>query len=156
MIKVLFVCLGNICRSPAAEGVFKKMVKDLGQSENFIVDSAGTGGWHVGELPDERMRNHSAKRGVVLDSRARQFDGQNDFQKFDYIIGMDDSNIENILSFNVSKELESKVYKMTDFRQNLGFTKVPDPYYGGEDGFEEVLDILDDSLKGFLKHIQNK
>jgi len=154
MVKVLFVCLGNICRSPAAEGVMKKLVKDSGLDDEILVDSAGTGGWHIGELPDERMRKHALKRNITLDSKARQFDSEKDFQNFDYIIGMDDSNMKNILSFEISKNCKDKIFKMTDFKQRLQWDTVPDPYYGGEDGFEQVLDIVEDASRGLLKHIR--
>ena len=148
-VKILFVCLGNICRSPAAEGIMKKLTEGL----PVEVDSAGTAGYHIGDLPDARMRSHARTRGYILDSRARQFDETNDFEKFDYIITMDKSNLRDIQSLDRHRKYRNKVSLMTDYAQTLHVSEVPDPYYGGPDGFEHVLDILEDACNGLLKNI---
>lgn len=117
MYRVLFVCLGNICRSPAGEGIFKKLVKEQGLHHNIIVDSAGTSGYHNGELPDPRMRQHGARRGYKFDSLSRKFTSK-DFDQFDIIIAMDDSNYHNIKRLSPNLEADEKVYRMTDFSKN--------------------------------------
>ncbi len=154
MLKVLFVCMGNICRSPAAEGIFKKIIKDAHLNHKIEVDSAGTIDYHEGEMPDARMRNHAANRGYVLDSRARQFNPKKDFDKFDYIITMDDDNYAEIIRSDYNKIYRNKIFKMTDFSTDKNFKEVPDPYNGNANGFENVLDILEDSTGNFLNKIR--
>lgn len=152
--KILFICLGNICRSPAAEGVMKKMATERGAASRFRIDSAGIGGWHVGQLPDERMRRHAKQRGYFLDSRARQFD-DNDFRVFDYIIVMDDDNYRELLSRASTDEERKKVVRMADyFMKFKGKKSVPDPYYGGDEDFEWALDLIEDGCNGLLAMIQ--
>ncbi|MDP2364690.1 MAG: low molecular weight protein-tyrosine-phosphatase, partial [Ignavibacteria bacterium] len=131
MIKVLFVCMGNICRSPAAEGIFKKMVKDSNLEGKIEVDSAGTIDYHAGELPDARMRKHANQRGYNLDSLARQFNPKNDFDEFDYIITMDDDNYDDIVNQDQNKIYVNKILKITNFCSDKSVKEVPDPYYGG-------------------------
>ncbi len=153
-ISVLFVCLGNICRSPAAEAIFIDLIKKKGLSENFIVDSAGTGSWHIGKKADARMRISAEKRGLNLVSTARQINTQ-DFEKFNYILAMDNSNFENINDLknkNSSSDFAS-IQNIQDFRSVFKDLEVPDPYYGGDEGFDHVLDILEDSVRGFLESI---
>ncbi len=147
---ILFVCLGNICRSPAAEGVMKK----LAEGYPVTIDSAGTAGYHIGDLPDSRMRSHARKRGYDLTSNARQFDPMVDFEKFDYIIAMDKSNLYDLKMMDRNKKYQHKLSLMTDYAQTMDVYEVPDPYYGGSEGFEHVLDILEDSCKGLLKKLQ--
>jgi protein-tyrosine phosphatase len=155
-IRILFVCLGNICRSPAAEGIMKKFV-DKNELQDIIeVDSAGTSGWHEGDLPDERMRVHGDARGYDFSSKARKF-RKSDFDLFDYIIVMDDSNYNNVKSLANSNEQVKKIKMMTDFLvQNPHHNYIPDPYYGGSSGFELVLDLLEDASEGFLQAIKKK
>lgn len=150
--KLLFVCLGNICRSPAAEGIMKKKVKEAGL-ENFIeVDSAGITGYHEGELPDQRMRTYAARRGYQLISRSRPVK-YNDFFEFDLIIGMDDSNIRHLMQKAPNPESQQKIHRMTDYCKKYANDHIPDPYYGGANGFELVLDLLEDSCDGLLEII---
>lgn len=151
--KVLFVCLGNICRSPAAEGIFKKMVKDQGLSNQITVDSAGTAGYHNGELPDPRMRQHGARRGYDFDSYSRMFI-EEDYDRFDIILAMDDNNYRNILRLSPDVESQKKVYRMVDFSQQYSHDHVPDPYYSGAEGFELVLNLLEDACAGLLDKIK--
>lgn len=151
--KVLFVCLGNICRSPAAEGIFKTKVKEQGLSDKITVDSAGTSGYHIEELPDLRMRKHATRRGYTLDSLSRKFT-VNDFDNFDLILVMDDNNHRDVMRLAPDLESEKKVYRMMDFSQDFVYDHVPDPYYSGADGFELVLDLLEDSCDGLLNKIK--
>lgn len=152
-MKVLFVCLGNICRSPAAEGVMNALLVNEGLSDKYFVDSAGTSGFHEGHLVDDRMREAAKKRGISLLSRSRKFI-KNDFKEFDYIIAMDNSNYKNILKLDNNGEYEKKVLKMCDFNSKFSESEVPDPYYDGEEMFDHVLNILEDSTKGFLNFLE--
>ena len=153
-ISVLFVCLGNICRSPAAEALFIKKIKERGIEDGFLVDSAGTGSWHVGKKADSRMRLAAKHRKLNITSKARQI-SKNDFQKFNYILTMDDSNYQNVIGLK-NRELYSdlcKIRKIQEFANSFHEKEVPDPYFGGEEGFDYVLDILTDSTCGFLDYI---
>ena len=153
-ISVLFVCLGNICRSPAAEAIFLNLINAKGISNQFTVDSAGTGSWHVGKKSDSRMRLAAKQRSINITSTARQIK-EDDFLKFNYILVMDNSNFENVI--NLKKRVRgsdfAKVLKIQDFASIFTEKEVPDPYFGGEDGFENVLDILEDSVSCFLNNI---
>jgi protein-tyrosine phosphatase len=148
--KILFVCLGNICRSPAAEGVMKDLAKGL----PIEIQSAGTAGYHIGELPDSRMRSHALKRGYNLISHAQQFDPSKHFEQFDHIIAMDGNNLSDLRSMDRSKKYHHKLSLMTDYSQTMDVDEVPDPYYGGPAGFEHVLDILEDACAGLLKKLK--
>ena len=152
MKSILFVCMGNICRSPSAEAVMKYLVEKEGLNDKIFIDSAGTIGYHEGEEADARMKKHAAKRGYDLTSIARQFRLE-DFKKFDYIVAMDRENYRDILALDSEGRYRSKVFMMTDFSEN-GYDGVPDPYYGGPQGFEHVLDILEDSTKGLLNKVK--
>ena len=151
--KVLFVCLGNICRSPSAEAVFNGMVKNKGLAERFEIDSAGTSGWHEGEPADQRMQSHAIKRGFNLTSISRKFNPDTDFDHFDYIIAMDDENINALRKMARNDADINKISKMTDYSKEWNYDEVPDPYYGGEQGFELVLDLLEDSCSGLLEKL---
>lgn len=149
-MKVLFVCLGNICRSPAAEGVFLHLIQEKGLQDKFQVDSAGTSSFHVGEPADTRMRNHASQRGIELPSRARKF-VSSDFEEFDWIIVMDDSNYKNCLRLAQSDSHKEKLLKMADFAPKTGLLEVPDPYYGGAEGFEVVLNMVTEGSENLIK-----
>ena len=149
--KILFVCLGNICRSPAAEGILEK--KAAGRP--IEIDSAGTAGYHVGALPDTRMRAHASKRGYPLNSRARKFNPAVDFAKFDMIIAMDKDNLRDLRAMDRDKHYGEKLSLMTDYCQKITADEVPDPYYEGAEGFEHVLDILEDACDGLLKKLDH-
>ena len=153
--KILFVCMGNICRSPAAEGIAKKILKERGLKGKIDVDSAGTLGYHTGESPDHRMIKHASKRGYNLDSRARQFNAKNDFDKFDYIVTMDDDNYYKITSLDRKSQHNDKIFKMVSFGKNTNVNEVPDPYYSGSVGFELVLDILEVSVEGLINKVED-
>ncbi len=153
-ISVLFVCLGNICRSPAAEAIFISLLEKKGLTEKFIVDSAGTGSWHVGKKADSRMRIAAEKRDINILSRARQITSE-DLNEFNYILAMDDSNFRNIQDLKNKKSSRNfaLIKKIQHFRSVFNEQEVPDPYFGGDEGFDYVLDILEDSVSGFLESI---
>ena len=152
MILILFVCMGNICRSPSAEAVMNSIIEKEGLSDKIRCDSAGTISYHVGETADERMIRHASKRGYDLTSIARQVQHM-DLEQFDYIIAMDDENLDNLLSLDREGKYKNKISKMTDYSRNYDANEVPDPYYGGPQGFEYVLDLLEDACAGLLDHI---
>lgn len=155
-IRLLFVCLGNICRSPAAEGIMASIVEKYDLQDIIEVDSAGTSGWHEGELPDERMRSHGAGRGYTFDSPARKF-RKSDFDDFDFILVMDKQNLANVRMLAKNREEAARVHMINEFsRQYTQHDHVPDPYYGGASGFELVLDLLEDACEGLLQTIKKK
>jgi protein-tyrosine phosphatase len=150
-IKVLFVCLGNICRSPTAEGVFRHLVEKAGLSDRILIDSAGTGEWHIGSPPDARACRAAAGRGYDLTAlRARQV-SRTDFSEFDYVLAMDDENVRALKRIS-PHEHAHKIRLFTEFG-SFGASAVPDPYAGGSKGFELVLDLVEDAAQGFLRHI---
>lgn len=155
MILVLFVCLGNICRSPMAEGIFNDLIIKNGLQDQLACDSAGTADYHVGQLPDRRMRQTAQRHQLNLTHVGRQLNCQ-DLLRFDYVLAMDKSNLEDILSLPCSNQVFSraKVMLMRNFDPTPGTGSVPDPYYGGPDGFEEVYQLLkrcNDALLAFLR-----
>ena len=153
--RILFICLGNICRSPAAEGVMRELVHHAGRDDEFEIDSAGIGGWHVGQLPDNRMRNHGAQRGYKFDSRARQF-SKNDFSHFDYIFVMDHDNFRAVSAMAPTPVDQVKVRMLTDYLQHHpNASVVPDPYYGGPEDFDYALDLIEDACQGLLNRLDN-
>ena len=151
-VSVLFVCLGNICRSPTAEGVFRQLVKEAGLAERIRTDSAGTGDYHIGERPDPRACWAASRRGYDLSPlRARQVSAQ-DFHDFDYVLAMDEQNARALQRI-APAELAGKIRLFTDFASR-GERGVPDPYAGGPQGFEFVLDLVEDAAQGLLRHIR--
>ena len=147
-IKLLFVCLGNICRSPAAEGVMKHIVHQAGADEMFYIDSAGIGDWHVGQLPDARMRRHGAARGYDFGSRARQFK-RDDFKRFDCILVMEHDNLRMVNAMTNDEEDRRKVHLLTEYlTEHHDAATVPDPYYGGSADFDYALDLIEDACRG--------
>ena len=147
--QVLFVCMGNICRSPAAEGVFLHLLAEAGLEDCFTVDSAGTGGWHVGHRADRRMIAAAERRGIHLPSRARQIEAA-DLQRFDHILTMDADNLAAVRRLERQAPGGARISPLIDHCRQLRSPEVPDPYYGGEDGFERVLDLLEDACAGLL------
>ncbi len=154
MTNILFVCMGNICRSPSAEAVMNKFIKKANLQDKIKCDSAGTIAYHEGEPADARMKRHALRRGYRLTSTARKFIDE-DFEKFDYIIAMDKNNYKDLHSFDTQGKYKDKISMMTDYASN-GYEEVPDPYYGGPERFEHVLDILEDSCAGLLEVIKEK
>ena len=154
--KILFVCLGNICRSPAAEGIFNQKIKERDLEKLFVVDSAGTGSWHVGNLPDQRMSTTALTRGIELTSRARQIE-ENDLYEFDHILVMDKDNLDAVKSLakDHKKPVDSKIKLILSYSKNCQLDEVPDPYYGGQNGFEKVLDLLDDAMDGLIESLMD-
>ena len=150
---ILFVCLGNICRSPMAEAVFNRILERENAGDQFRVDSAGLIAVHQGELPDSRMRYHAGQRGYKeMTHRSRPF-SRADFDRFDMIIGMDDANIDGLRDKADNLEEMQKIYRMTDFCQSMKADHVPDPYYGGSQGFENVIDLLEDACEGLFEEM---
>lgn len=148
--RILFVCLGNICRSPAAEAVLRRLAEQTGASDRLQVDSAGTYGSHAGDLPDPRMRAAAQRRGYALTHRARRI-VEEDFERFDRIVVMDEMNYEAVHRLAPSRAAAAKIFRMTEFcRRHSDRTYVPDPYYESHEGFELVLDMLEDGCEGIL------
>ncbi len=147
--------MGNICRSPAAEAVMKKLIKEEKLSHLIEVDSAGTIDYHSGEPADSRMIKFAAERGYKIDSISRQFNSSTDFERFDYIVTMDEENYEDILSLDMERKYRHKLLKMVNFCTNCNVDEVPDPYYSKHAGFDVVLDIIEDASKGLLKKIKD-
>ena len=152
-MKILFVCLGNICRSPTAEGVFRKLVADAGLRDRVTIDSAGTGNWHVGELPDPRTREAAARRGIVLDHHARQLVAA-DLDRFDLLLAMDGSNLAAIARLARGRTTPRYALLLSFDPDATPDADVPDPYAGGTDGFELVLDQCERACRGLLAHVR--
>jgi protein-tyrosine phosphatase len=150
--KLLFVCLGNICRSPSAENIMNHLIKEVGLTNRILCDSAGTSSYHIGSPPDRRMVAAASKRGISMQGQARQFQ-QVDFEAFDLILAMDKENYEDILYLDPSRKYQHKVRLMCEFCTRYTLKEVPDPYYGGAEGFNRVIDLLLDACEGLLKYI---
>jgi len=155
MIRVCFVCLGNICRSPTAEGIMAALVEEAGLAHAITVESAGTGAYHVGEPPDARAQQTARARGVMLGGRAAHFTAR-DFERFDYVVAMDASNRADLLDLARDDGQRAKVHLLRSFDpESLPGAGVPDPYYGGPDGFDEVFDICHAGCSGLLAHLRS-
>ncbi|MBC6475318.1 MAG: low molecular weight phosphotyrosine protein phosphatase [Hormoscilla sp. GM102CHS1] len=150
--KLLFVCLGNICRSPSAENIMNHLIDKANLSEAIVCDSAGTSSYHIGSPPDRRMAAAAREQGITLKGRARQFK-QSDFQEFDLILAMDRENYRNILSLDRAGKYADKVRLMCDFCTRHTETEVPDPYYGGPEGFNDAIDLLMDACEDLLQYV---
>lgn len=155
-IRILFVCLGNICRSQCAKAVMNKIVSENRLSSYIECDSAGIIAIHQGEPADPRMKIHAARRGYLLNGTSRPINPQSDFDHFDYIIGMDNQNIIDLQQLSRNNTDRKKIYKMADFLSDNHCQSVPDPYYGGSKGFELVIDLLEDGCTNLLKHLYKK
>ena len=153
MVHVLFVCLGNICRSPLAEGIFKDLVKKSGMDLFIQVDSAGTSGWHIDEPPDARSIQIAEQKGIQLNHLGRQIK-KNDLQRFDYILAMDQDNLEEIQRLRDPDQFHSvRILLTREFDDQQSGADIPDPYYGGQNGFQVVYDMLEESLSNFLDFV---
>ena len=155
-IQILFVCLGNICRSPTAEGIMNTLLRQHGLEEKIHCDSAGTSAHYAGEPPDARMSKHVQRRGYFLTGHSRRFQASVDFEAFDYIITMDNDNYSNVLAMDTMRRYSSKIHKMVDFCRHHDMPVVPDPYFGGEGGFDLVINLLEDACQGLLERVQNE
>lgn len=153
MVKLLFICMGNICRSPAAEGVMLHQLKEAGLSDQVSVDSAGTLNYHAGNLPDPRMRQAATQRGLNLTHRARQITPE-DLQKFDLILVMDQENRHEVMHLSGAKERATKIQLFCQFCTEHSEKEVPDPYYGGAQGFDLVLDLLEDGCAEIIRRLK--
>jgi len=151
-MKVLFVCAGNICRSPTAEGVMRSLVREAGLEDEYEIDSAGTGGWHAGDPPDRRATATARRRGITLEGAARQI-RPDDFERWDLLLVADRENLAHLRAMAPNAESRSKVRLLREFDPDSDGAPdldVPDPYYGGADGFEEVLDLVEAACRGLL------
>ena len=153
--KICFVCLGNICRSPTAEGIFQHLVNNRGLQQYFYIDSAGTSAYHIGEKANSKSRKVAADHGVDLKSRARRFE-KKDLDEFDMILAMDHEDMRNIKEIDLDKKYPDKIFLMRDFDPEPGNGAVPDPYYGGIDGFQQVYDVILRSCKALLDKLENR
>ena len=153
-MKILFVCLGNICRSPLAEGIMKHKIEAAGLSQKITVDSCGTANYHIGDKPDVRTRKNAMQNGVTLNHLGRQLSATN-LAEFDFILAMDRSNYQNIMRLASASQHAAKVLLIREFDSERG-DEVPDPYYGGEQGFQEVYEILDRSVDGFIDYLKSQ
>ena len=152
--RLLFVCLGNICRSSAAEAVMTAKLKERGLDHQIICDSAGTIGFHAGEPADVRMRKHALMRGYAVTSISRKVKPVSDFDQFDMIIGMDEQNIKDLNLLARTAAQQKQIHRMTDFSTQFHYNHIPDPYYGDPNGFDLVLDLLEDACDGLIEYLE--
>jgi protein-tyrosine phosphatase len=154
-VRILFVCLGNICRSPTAEVVFRAVAQRDAPDLTLEVDSAGTAGYHVGELPDRRTREAAARRGYDMSALRARVVGPNDFDRFDLILAMDRENLR-ALQRRAPAQARERLRLFLEFAPEAGVTEVPDPYYGGPNGFEDVLDLIEAASRGLIEHLRRQ
>ncbi|WP_150721463.1 low molecular weight protein-tyrosine-phosphatase [Pandoraea capi] len=149
---ILFVCMGNICRSPSADGIFRHRLAEAGLAEIVDVDSAGTHSYHIGHAPDARTQDAAQRRGYDLSALRARLVEADDFERFDWIVAMDDANVADLVA-RCPAQYRHKIVRLMDFATHHDATEVPDPYYGGAQGFETVLDYIEDGLDGLLVHL---
>jgi len=154
-VKVLFVCMGNICRSPTAQGVFRALAQEAGLADAIEIDSAGTHAYHVGKAPDRRAQQTARRRGMSLEDLRARAATEEDMARFDYVVVMDQDNFHDLLGI-CPPQYERKVHLLMDFAPELRVREVPDPYYGAERGFEQVFDMIEAAASGLLRHIQER
>jgi protein-tyrosine phosphatase len=154
-ISVLFICMGNICRSPTAQGVFERLVRESGLDAHVEIDSAGTHAYHVGEPPDRRATQVAADRGIDLTSQRARRVREDDFEMFDYILAMDRDNLEDLRAI-CPDHVQDRICLLLDFAETDQSSDVPDPYYGGTQGFERVLDMVEEGARGLLEDIRRR
>jgi protein-tyrosine phosphatase len=147
--RLLFVCLGNICRSPMAEGVFRRVAEEEGAIHLFELDSAGMGDWHIGQAPDQRAQDAARARGIDISSQAARQVRQGDFAAFDLVLAMDGSNYDELTQL-APKNARHKIRRFLDFAPHVGTQDVPDPFFGGRDGFDHALDLIEEAARGLL------
>lgn len=152
MKRILFICLGNICRSPMAETIMQRIVDEKGLTQDFEIDSAGLISYHEGEQADPRMRSHASRHGYRITHLSRPI-RTSDFRHFDLIIGMDDANIDRLRRLSPDLETDAKIHQISEYFINVQADHVPDPYYGGSQGFEHVIEMLEDACRGLLQWI---
>jgi protein-tyrosine phosphatase len=156
MLRICFVCMGNICRSPTAEGVMRQLLTEAGLDGHVTIDSAGTGGWHAGELPDPRSRAAAAKRGYDLTHRARKFTAA-DLERFDIVVAMDRDNLDNLMRLGRGRTDLPLIRLLRSFDPDAPEgAEVPDPYSGDEDGFDHVLELCERACRGLLDHVRSR
>jgi protein-tyrosine phosphatase len=154
MVRVLFVCTGNICRSPLAQGVFEEVVRREGLEDEVFVDSAGTGSWHAGHPPDERAQRSASWRGLDLSAQRARRGTPDDCHTFDYVLTMDEENYRAVAA--LCRGGDTEVRPFLDFAPGRAETEVPDPYYGGSQGFEHVMNLVEEASEGLLEEIKEK
>jgi protein-tyrosine phosphatase len=154
-IRILFVCLGNICRSPLAEAIFNNKIKKQGLDMAFEADSCGTGNYHIGSQPDPRTVQNALKNRLPIDHCARQLSTK-DLEEFDYVLAMDSSNLRNILALQGAKQFAHKISLLRDFDDDSRGAEIPDPYFGNEDGFQEVYELLDRTMDKFIGKLKQQ
>jgi protein-tyrosine phosphatase len=150
--RILFVCLGNICRSPMAEGVFRRVIEQEGVADLFEIDSAGLGDWHVGQAPDTRAQGAARRRGIDISSQSARQVRHTDYARFDLLLAMDGSNYQELVQL-APKEARHKIRHFLDFAPHLGMKDVADPFYGGREGFDQALDLIEEAARGLLAEI---
>jgi protein-tyrosine phosphatase len=150
--RILFVCLGNICRSPMAEGVFRRVIAEEGVAHLFEIDSAGLGDWHVGQAPDNRAQAAARKRGMDISGQSARQITRGDFARFDLLLAMDGSNVEELIQLAPQSE-RHKIRRFLDFAPYVGAQDVPDPFFGGREGFDHALDLIEEAARGLLAEL---
>jgi protein-tyrosine phosphatase len=147
--RLLFVCLGNICRSPMAEGVFRRVAEEEGVLDRFEIDSAGLGDWHIGQAPDSRAQEAARRRGIDISAQSARQVTKADYARFDLLLAMDGSNLEDLVRL-APKPTRHKIRRFLDYAPHVGIKDVPDPFYGGREGFDHALELIEQAARGLL------